>query len=113
MLEKKTAIRICIFSFIYILFTTQLHYLKIEDATLSHIRHLVKGLLELEDAETGETVLLDTSSAGVRGAYSGLGGAESSRLKSLFRRMNVDMLELMTGEDYARSLLSFFRRRGR
>lgn len=47
MLEKKTAIRICIFSFIYILITTQLHYLKIEDATLSHIRHLVKGLLDM------------------------------------------------------------------
>jgi hypothetical protein len=47
MLEKKTAVKICIISFIYILFTTQLHYLKIEDAELSHVRHLVKGLLDM------------------------------------------------------------------
>ena len=47
MLEKRSAVKICIFSFLYILFTTQLHYLKIEDQTLSHVRHLVKGLLDM------------------------------------------------------------------
>lgn len=71
------------------------------------------GLLELEDAETGEIVLLDTSSAGVRRAYSGLGAEERIGLKGLFRSMNVDMLEMTAGEDYARMLVSFFRRRGK
>ena len=71
------------------------------------------GLIELEDAETGETILLDTSSTRVRGAYSGLGSSESTHLKSQFRRMNVDMMELMTGEDYARTLVTFFRKRGK
>lgn len=69
------------------------------------------GLIELEDAETGEVVLIDTGSSRIRGSYGGLGEEDRRQLKSQFRGMNVDMIELLTGEDYAKKLVQFFRRR--
>lgn len=69
------------------------------------------GLIELEDSETGESVLLDTASVAVRSAYAGLGEEGLKSLKTLFRSMNVDTIELLTGEDYAKKLVQFFRRR--
>jgi len=71
------------------------------------------GLLELEDAETGEVILIDTGSAAVRGLYGQAGQDEEKRLDTLFRGMNVDHLELQTGQDYAKKLVQFFRRRMR
>ncbi|MBR0459836.1 MAG: DUF58 domain-containing protein [Victivallales bacterium] len=69
------------------------------------------GLLELEDAETGETVLIDTGSAGIRGQYAAFGEEERRALRNRFRGMGVDLLELLTGENYAKKLVQFFRRR--
>ncbi len=47
MLEKKKAFLAMTLAFIYIFITTQIHYLPIPDPTLSHIRHLIKGLLDM------------------------------------------------------------------
>jgi len=69
------------------------------------------GLIELEDAETGETVLVDTSSAAVRRRYERLGREEQARLKELFNSMGVDQIEVMTDRDYVPKLISFFRAR--
>jgi uncharacterized protein (DUF58 family) len=69
------------------------------------------GLIELEDSETGETVLLDTSSAAVRRRYERLGREEQARLKDLFNSMGVDQIEVMTDRDYVPRLISFFRAR--
>jgi uncharacterized protein (DUF58 family) len=67
------------------------------------------GLIELEDAETGEMVLVDTSSAAVRKRYERLGREEQTRLKELFNSMGVDQIEVMTDRDYVPRLISFFR----
>ena len=69
------------------------------------------GLLELEDAETGELVLVDTGSRAVRESYDQLGDQQRSQLASTFRAMDVDQIELLTGENYAKKLVHFFRRR--
>ena len=69
------------------------------------------GLIELEDSETGETVLVDTSSAAVRKRYERLGREEQARLKGLFSSMGVDQIEVMTDRDYVPGLISFFRTR--
>ncbi|MGI6357035.1 MAG: DUF58 domain-containing protein [Lentisphaerae bacterium] len=69
------------------------------------------GLLELEDAETGEIVLIDTGSRAVRANYDRLGEQQRSHLANTFRTMDVDQIELMTGDDYAKKLVHFFRRR--
>jgi uncharacterized protein (DUF58 family) len=71
------------------------------------------GLIELEDAETGEVVLLDTASAAVRRRYEGLGEARALALRDAFRGMGVDQIEVMTDRDYVRSLVAFFRGRER
>lgn len=71
------------------------------------------GLVELEDAETGELLLLDTSSARVRKEYENLGKKRQNRLRELFRSMDVDHLEILTGKDYVRHMVQFFRTRER
>jgi uncharacterized protein (DUF58 family) len=71
------------------------------------------GLIELEDAETGEMILVDTSSAEVRKRYERLGRERSERFKTLFASMDVDQIEIMTDRDYVSKLVQFFRARER
>lgn len=71
------------------------------------------GLVELEDAETGELIEIDTSSAAFRKRYEGLGAERSGRLQELFRGMDIDQVEILTGRDYVRDLVAFFRTRER
>jgi len=71
------------------------------------------GLIELEDAETGEMVLVDTSSAAVRKRYERLGRERSERFRELFASMGVDQIQVMTDRDYVPRLVQFFRARER
>jgi uncharacterized protein (DUF58 family) len=71
------------------------------------------GLIQLEDAETGQLVLIDTGSATFRKRYETLGSARQGRLKGLFRSMDVDHIEIYTGRDYVFDLVKFFRTRER
>ena len=71
------------------------------------------GLIELEDAETGEMVLVDTSSAAVRKQYERLGRERSERFRELFASMGVDQIQVMTDRDYVPRLVQFFRARER
>jgi uncharacterized protein (DUF58 family) len=71
------------------------------------------GLVELEDAETGEIVLIDTGSAGIRKRYERLGREQSDRFRELFSSMGVDQIEVMTDRDYVPNLVRFFRMRER
>ncbi len=71
------------------------------------------GLVELEDAETGELVLIDTGSAAVRKAYEQRGSERAATLRSLFASMDVEQIEVETGRDYVRDLVKFFRSRER
>ncbi len=71
------------------------------------------GLLELEDAETGELVEIDTGSGAIRGQYEKLGGKRLAELKELFRSMKIDLIEVQTDRDYVKDLVGFFRGRER
>ncbi len=71
------------------------------------------GLIQLEDAETGELVLIDTGSAAFRKQYETLGSERQGRLRALFRSMGVDHIEVYTGRDYVFDLVKFFRTRER
>lgn len=71
------------------------------------------GLVELEDAETGELVLIDTSSAGVRKNYERLGREQSEHFRELFASMGVDQIDVRTDRDYVPRLVQFFRTRER
>ncbi len=71
------------------------------------------GLIELEDAETGERVVLDTGSRGVRDEFVRLGRARAHQLRNTFRSMNIDHAEVVSGSDYVKKLVGFFRSRER
>jgi uncharacterized protein (DUF58 family) len=71
------------------------------------------GLVELEDAETGETVLVDAGSSRVRKQYELLGRQRSDDLRERFKSMGVDHIEVSTDRDHARDLVKFFRTRER
>jgi len=71
------------------------------------------GLVELEDAETGERIVIDTGSTSIRQEYDQLGRQRSDRLRKMFRSIDVDHTEVVTGRDYVKDLVSFFRTRER
>lgn len=71
------------------------------------------GLIELEDAETGETVLLDTGSSHVRKEYERLNEEGLSRLHELFRSTRIDEIRIQTGKKYTLDLVRFFKNRER
>lgn len=69
------------------------------------------GLIEFEDAETGETILLDTSSLASARGFSREAEKELSALRSLFTRLGVDNVEIMTDRPYIHPLVRFFQKR--
>ena len=71
------------------------------------------GLLELEDAETGITVLVDTGSHETRNRYEYLAREKEDQLRSLFMSKGVDHIQLFTDRDFVLDLVKFFRKRMR
>lgn len=69
------------------------------------------GLVQLEDAETGEVRLVDTSAKTVRDAYACEWRKRDEWLKQMLRKQGIDMAELETGKDFVRVLVDLFRRR--
>ncbi len=71
------------------------------------------GLIELEDAETGELVLVDTRDAKLRQNFRVLTGEERRRRHELFRSAGVGEIELWTDRPYVDEIVRFFRARER
>jgi uncharacterized protein (DUF58 family) len=71
------------------------------------------GLLELEDAETGDRVLVDASDARTRQAFHRWGVERRMQRQALFRSVGVDALELRTDRPYDVPLVRFFHQRAR
>ncbi len=69
------------------------------------------GLVELADAETGEVMLVDTSSRTVRQSYAARMEALDVQRRSMFRRMDAELIEVRTDQSYVEPLVRFFRRR--
>jgi uncharacterized protein (DUF58 family) len=71
------------------------------------------GFIELEDAETGETFLIDTSSAEVRETFAGNTSEAIEEREKLFRSLNVDYIDIRTDQSYIEPLMRFFRMRAK
>ncbi|WP_420463281.1 DUF58 domain-containing protein [Candidatus Palauibacter sp.] len=71
------------------------------------------GLMELEDAETGERLIVDTSDREFRAALATRGTEELAGQNRTFRRGKVDVVDLSPGRPYLRPLMRFFEERGR
>jgi uncharacterized protein (DUF58 family) len=71
------------------------------------------GLLAIEDAETGETLELETSNPKVRARFAELSQRNVETLRRMLAAESVDSLELETGESYIPPLMHFFKTRER
>jgi len=71
------------------------------------------GILALQDAESGETVELDTARASIRQHFKELSAERSKRLRADLRAEGVDNLQLLADAHYLPALQQFFKQRGR
>jgi len=71
------------------------------------------GFIELEDAETGETFLVDTTDVAVRSEFSQRTTEAVQAREKLFRSLNVDYIDIRTDESYIEPLIRFFRMRAK
>src|SRR5262249_29528541 len=71
------------------------------------------GLLEVEDAETGKHLLLDTSSRHVRDDFRRRAEGRRAALRQLTRAAGVDLIEVSTDGSHLDALIHFFRQRER
>ncbi len=71
------------------------------------------GLVDLTDAETGETFTFDTRHAAARDAFTRHARAHRTRTVDLLRRLRVDRVGIATDEGYVEPLIQFFRRRSK
>ncbi len=71
------------------------------------------GLAELEDPETGELVLVDTSDRSVREAFAEKAAQEEADLLRFFNRSGIDHMELSTSKPCINAVRALFQRRAR
>jgi len=71
------------------------------------------GILELEDAETGEKIQIDTKVRRVREAFQRLASEKAQQKSRMLRSANVDTINVFTDKPYIEPLLKFFRMRER
>ena len=71
------------------------------------------GLIELEDTETGEIMLVDTSSPEFQNGFLSSVAGENEARKTFFKSLGIDLLEVNTGEPFEKALVGFFKTRGK
>ena len=69
------------------------------------------GLIQLEDEETGEQLLIDTSDKNFRKNYTKIIEGEEQRLSNLFNKNKIDTIKINTDESYELPLRKFFKLR--
>lgn len=71
------------------------------------------GIVEVEDAESGQRLLVDTSSARVRHRVEEALAARRQNVSRMLKQLKIDQIELRTDRDFDRPLINFFERRHR
>lgn len=71
------------------------------------------GFVELEDAETGEKILVDCNDKDFVERYADLSLQAQARRNNLFKSIGVDFIDIATDVPYVNSLISFFKRRSK
>ena len=71
------------------------------------------GLIELEDPETGERVVVNTSKPGFDAAFARTNETRRTQVDRALRRSKVDVIDIDTGLPYVRPLMRFFKERMR
>ena len=71
------------------------------------------GYIELEDAETGESILVDTFKTSTLKEYALLNKKQLKYQKDFFRKSGIDFIEIQTGQPYLNDIVRFFKDRER
>lgn len=71
------------------------------------------GMLAVDDPETGQRRVVNTSRRKVREAWKAQTRETRARMDDLFRDLQLDVVDIDTREEYLPPLISFFRRRAR
>ncbi|MBU0757773.1 MAG: DUF58 domain-containing protein [Nanoarchaeota archaeon] len=71
------------------------------------------GLIQLEDEETGDQILVDTSDPVFRKNYANIMAKEDRRIKKILKKNRVDTVSIFTDEAYDTPLRKFFKTRKR
>ncbi len=69
------------------------------------------GLAYFKDAETGEYRWVDTSLRKVRAKYSDWWKKQYAQSSTTFKKAQVDCVDIKTGQDYVKPLISLFKKR--
>jgi len=69
------------------------------------------GLMHLVDAETGETIFVDTSDRKFQRHYANWWKQKAEERHKIFRRNGVDSIDIRTDQSYIQPLINFFRAR--
>jgi uncharacterized protein (DUF58 family) len=69
------------------------------------------GLIELEDAERGGRLVIDTASSAVRTRFASLAAARRALQTDTFRRLGADPIRVETGHSFIDPVAAYFRRR--
>lgn len=69
------------------------------------------GLIEIEDEETGEQMLVDTADPGFRKKYREAVESRNMELIGIMRRLEIDLIEISTSQDWAKPVMKFLGRR--
>lgn len=69
------------------------------------------GIVQMEDEETGELVLVNTSSKTVRNNYANYYKERVDYFKESFKRSGAGVIDVRTDESYVKKLLGYFKRR--
>jgi uncharacterized protein (DUF58 family) len=69
------------------------------------------GVVEFQDAETGDKVWVDTSSRAVREAYLAAHRERAETVGAMLKHYKIDTADVRTGEDYVTELVKLFKRR--
>jgi len=71
------------------------------------------GFIELEDAENGEIITLDSTDSELRNLYYIYNQKQKEDRDRLFKSMNVDFIDISTDKSYIEPLIKFFRMRAK
>ena len=71
------------------------------------------GFLELEDAETGETIVVDTSNPVIRNDFYSQSKEERESREKFFKSIGVDNIDIKTDQSYVEPITRFFRMRAK
>ena len=69
------------------------------------------GIIEMRDAESGEKVWVDSSSAAVRDYFAAQWEARNTEMETLLKHNRIDTAEVSTDADYVAELIKLFKQR--